>query len=52
MALVPAVMSLLGRAAWWLPKPIDKVLPDLDIEGEKLNHRLAEETRDETLVSA
>ncbi|MFC9888056.1 MMPL family transporter [Streptomyces pilosus] len=52
MALVPAVMSLLGRAAWWLPKPLDKVLPDLDIEGEKLNRQLTEETRDETLVSA
>ncbi|MFF8633801.1 MMPL family transporter [Streptomyces pilosus] len=52
MALVPAVMSLLGRAAWWLPRPLDKVLPDLDIEGEKLNRQLAEETRDETLVSA
>ncbi|MFF0109687.1 MMPL family transporter [Streptomyces hirsutus] len=51
MALVPAVMSLLGRAAWWLPKPVDKVLPDLDIEGEKLNRQLAVETRDETPVS-
>ncbi|CAM5526033.1 MMPL family transporter [Streptomyces hirsutus] len=51
MALVPAVMSLLGRAAWWLPKPIDKALPDLDIEGEKLNRQLAVETRDETPVS-
>lgn len=50
MALVPAVMSLLGRAAWWLPRPVDKVLPDLDIEGEKLNRHLAAETRDETLV--
>ncbi|MFD0211349.1 MMPL family transporter [Streptomyces hirsutus] len=51
MALVPAVMSLLGRAAWWLPKPVDKALPDLDIEGEKLNRQLAVETRDETPVS-
>ncbi|WP_081236228.1 MMPL family transporter [Streptomyces viridosporus] len=51
MALVPAVMSLLGRAAWWLPKPVDKALPDLDIEGEKLNRQLAAETRDETPVS-
>ncbi|MGY0065377.1 MMPL family transporter [Streptomyces sp. QTS137] len=50
MALVPAVMSLLGRAAWWLPKPVDKVLPDLDIEGEKLNRQLAAETREETPV--
>ncbi|MEV8633387.1 MMPL family transporter [Streptosporangium sp. NPDC051023] len=37
MTLVPAVMSLLGRAAWWLPGPIDRVLPNLDIEGESLN---------------
>ncbi|ROO88654.1 RND superfamily putative drug exporter [Actinocorallia herbida] len=36
MTLVPAAMSLLGRAAWWLPKPVDKVLPDLDIEGARL----------------
>ncbi|MFF9203572.1 MMPL family transporter [Streptomyces sp. NPDC014986] len=50
MVLVPAVMSLLGRAAWWLPGPVDKVLPDLDIEGEKLNRRLAAETREETPV--
>ncbi|MFI8194431.1 MMPL family transporter [Streptomyces sp. NPDC085946] len=52
MTLVPAVMSLLGRAAWWLPKAVDKALPDLDIEGEKLNRQLAGEARDETLVSA
>ncbi|MFD5493489.1 MMPL family transporter [Streptomyces sp. NPDC001812] len=51
MALVPAVMSLLGRAAWWLPKAVDKALPDLDIEGEKLNRLPSPETRDETPVS-
>ncbi|MCK1815037.1 MMPL family transporter [Streptomyces sp. XM4011] len=52
MALVPAVMSLLGRAAWWLPSPVDKALPDLDIEGEKLNRRLAAEQRSEETVPA
>ncbi|GAA2281195.1 membrane protein [Streptomyces ruber] len=51
MALVPAVMSLVGRAAWWLPKPVDKVLPDLDIEGEKLNRQLAGEKHSENPVS-
>ncbi|MFJ8885486.1 MMPL family transporter [Streptomyces sp. NPDC102402] len=40
MALVPAVMHLLGRAAWWLPGPVDRVLPDLDIEGERLNREI------------
>ncbi|MEV5752522.1 MMPL family transporter [Actinoallomurus sp. NPDC052308] len=38
MTLVPAVMALLGRAAWWLPRRLDRVLPDLDIEGERLRH--------------
>ncbi|WP_432741935.1 MMPL family transporter [Streptomyces sp. JH002] len=52
MALVPAVMSLLGRAAWWLPAPVDKVLPDLDIEGEKLNQQLAAEQREQESVPA
>ncbi|MFD6280832.1 MMPL family transporter [Streptomyces sp. NPDC060209] len=40
MALVPAVMHLLGRAAWWLPRPVDRVLPDLDIEGERLHREI------------
>jgi RND superfamily putative drug exporter len=36
MTLVPAVMRLLGRGAWWLPRWLDRLLPDLDIEGAKL----------------
>ncbi|PJE94390.1 hypothetical protein CUT44_29560 [Streptomyces carminius] len=43
MTLVPAVMSLLGRAAWKLPRPVDRILPNLDIEGESLRDRPAEE---------
>jgi RND superfamily putative drug exporter len=43
MTIVPAVMSLLGRAAWWLPRWLDRVLPDVDVEGEKLRKLLAEE---------
>jgi RND superfamily putative drug exporter len=37
MTLVPAVMSLLGHGAWWLPRLLDKWLPDLDIEGARLD---------------
>ncbi|GAA3115163.1 MMPL family transporter [Streptosporangium carneum] len=37
MTLVPAVMSLLGRAAWWLPRPLDRALPNLDVEGASLD---------------
>jgi len=33
--LVPAVMVLLGRRAWWLPKWLDRGLPHLSIEGEE-----------------
>jgi putative drug exporter of the RND superfamily len=40
MTIVPAVMTLLGEAAWWLPRWLDRLLPDVDVEGEKLRHRL------------
>ncbi len=40
MTLVPAVMTLLGNHAWWLPKWLDKRLPVMDIEGEGLAHQL------------
>ena len=41
MTLVPAVMALLGRNAWWLPDRIGRLLPDLDIEGERLAKELS-----------
>jgi putative drug exporter of the RND superfamily len=40
MALVPAVLALLDRRAWWLPAWIDRRMPNIDIEGEKLLHEL------------
>ncbi|MDT0346348.1 MMPL family transporter [Streptomyces litchfieldiae] len=40
MAIVPAVLALLGRAAWWLPRPLDRALPNVDVEGEALRKRL------------
>jgi putative drug exporter of the RND superfamily len=42
MTIVPAVMTLLGKAAWWLPRWLDRLLPNVDVEGEKLRHRLDE----------
>ncbi|WJK33587.1 MMPL family transporter [Solwaraspora sp. WMMA2065] len=41
MTIVPAVMSLLGRAAWWLPGFLSRIMPNVDIEGEQLRARLA-----------
>ncbi len=29
LLLVPVLLRLLGRWAWWLPKPLDKILPDV-----------------------
>jgi RND superfamily putative drug exporter len=40
MTLVPAVLALLDRRAWWLPRWLDRRMPNLDIEGEKLLHEL------------
>ena len=36
MAIVPAVLALLGKAAWWLPRWLDRALPNVDVEGEGL----------------
>ncbi|HEY1157412.1 MAG TPA: hypothetical protein VGE95_14105, partial [Arthrobacter sp.] len=37
MTIVPAVMYLLGAKSWWLPRWLDRILPDVDVEGAKLN---------------
>ncbi|MEW2082312.1 MMPL family transporter [Streptomyces sp. NPDC005283] len=34
LLLVPAVMTLMGRAAWWTPRWLDRILPHVDTEGE------------------
>jgi RND superfamily putative drug exporter len=36
-------MTLLGSAAWWLPRWLDRALPSVDIEGAQLSRQLAEE---------
>jgi RND superfamily putative drug exporter len=36
MTIVPALMSLFGKAAWWLPRWLDRLLPNVDVEGAKL----------------
>jgi uncharacterized membrane protein YdfJ with MMPL/SSD domain len=40
MTLVPAAMALLGRTAWKLPRRLERVVPNVDIEGEGLTERL------------
>jgi RND superfamily putative drug exporter len=41
MALIPAVLYLLGDRAWYLPRWLERLLPDVDVEGEKLERPYA-----------
>ncbi|MFP8959542.1 MMPL family transporter [Streptomyces nanhaiensis] len=41
MAVVPAVLALLGKSAWWLPRWLDRALPNVDVEGERLQRELS-----------
>lgn len=43
MAIVPAVLALLGHKAWWLPKWLDRILPNVDVEGEGLAEHVSTE---------
>ena len=36
LLIIPAVMHLLGDAAWWLPTWLDRILPNVDVEGASL----------------
>jgi len=36
MILVPAIMSLLGDHAWWVPRWLDRILPNIDVEGASM----------------
>ncbi|QCR39213.1 RND transporter [Microbacterium sp. SGAir0570] len=39
MLLMPAVMHVLGGAAWWLPGWLDRILPNVDVEGSALERQ-------------
>ena len=46
MAIVPAVLSLLGNKAWYLPSWLDRILPRMDVEGEALSRKVPAPTAD------
>jgi RND superfamily putative drug exporter len=48
MTIVPAVLTLVGQRAWWLPRWLDRLLPNIDAEGERLAREL--EARERTPV--
>jgi RND superfamily putative drug exporter len=39
LLLMPALMHLLGKSVWWLPRWLDRILPHVDIEGTSLRSR-------------
>ncbi|AIQ12342.1 MMPL family transporter [Paenibacillus durus] len=45
LAIVPAVMRLLGRSAWYLPKWLGRIIPNVDVEGETVMKQLESEQR-------
>lgn len=59
MTLTPAAMHLLGDKAWYIPKWLDKILPDVDVEGAKLEANQSDEkkqlndpTREQEMINA
>lgn len=52
MTLVPAIMTLLGKSAWYIPAWLDRLLPNIDVEGESVmrgNHK-ATSGFDQTII--
>jgi RND superfamily putative drug exporter len=54
LLIIPAVMHLLGDAAWWIPKWLDRILPNVDVEGASLErtHPVAHTTEPEVVAEA
>ena len=50
MVIAPAVVTLLGDRAWWLPAWLDRVLPNISLEGRRPEPVEAEPERDKVLV--
>ena len=50
MLLVPATMELLGDRNWWLPRWLDRLLPNIDVEGHA--ERIADDEPDREPVLA
>ncbi len=47
MVLIPGLMYLLGEKAWYLPAWLDRILPNVDVEGEQLERTPVSAGRDD-----
>ena len=54
MLLVPATMELLGDRNWWLPRWLDRILPNIDVEGhaDAVDDRGDEDEREPVLTGS
>ena len=43
MTLTPAIMALLGDKAWWMPKWLNRLTPNMDVEGAGLSEKIQRE---------
>jgi RND superfamily putative drug exporter len=50
VVLVPATMELLGKANWWLPRGLARILPKVDVDGTPLPPPVVTPERERTLV--
>ncbi|RIP34879.1 hypothetical protein BUZ14_06800 [Staphylococcus gallinarum] len=51
MTFGPAVMSILGKASWYLPKWLDKLIPNIDIEGNDMDSLEHDSSKDSHLLN-
>ncbi|WP_039834766.1 MMPL family transporter [Paenibacillus sonchi] len=51
MLIVPGVMTVLGKSAWYFPKWLDRLLPNLDVEGEGVMEEVEKKQREYTKES-
>jgi len=51
MVLIPAALALFGRAAWWMPAWLDRLLPTIDVEGHRLDEERPASDRTDERVS-
>ncbi len=47
LILMPAMLSLLGNAAWWMPAWMNRIIPNIDIEGHALENQENKENEDD-----
>jgi putative drug exporter of the RND superfamily len=52
LILVPSLMSLFGKATWWIPSWLEKLLPNVDVEGSALERHTQPDKSDQSLSRA